>query len=700
MVSIVYLSKKVGARESTVPPLTGSALISLASAVTIRDRPVQVPTGFFVDSFTDTSATLEWDDNPESDLASYTLEYTDSFNYPTTWTPVVGIVASTHTVSGLSAGVLYYFRVKAIEIGGRESAFTAEITRPLGTVLHWKTGLPLDTEGLHDRQAIVNATGKYTSASFYYVSSINGNNATARPYSKGEFVDMFNPSSPPLSYTLPSSVRGLMNNGDVVLFERGSVFANGWGRLIHSGLSFDEPWIMTAYGSGPRPEFQQTLITNFGGGDSVPGGAQWLLITDLAHRKPDRDPEDPAYIPNQDVYKGLRFLYIIKNMTFENNLIRFADNDSAGEANNPANSADNVYRRNVIESPYGHSAGNTGGTNPACFYADFTRDCVYEENVLFRPGWHPDIPDSADPTIFDHCLYMQATNDPVIAFRNVCLSPAAAGTQLRCGGKLRDCLMIDCSYAHIDTGTGGNTTLDEMSYNVFTRPSTRVNTLPGELSPPIGWGLSNQSDNVVCFRNIVCDKDAGGGDWNFRDNASTNSPLRTVEWYENVAYSRNGSAGYRVDDDSGGIPNTAIALIDIHNNRFDVGGANAVDRLSGTWDPAKMNIADNVYGTTDATPFNINGSQLTEAQFKAQTGDNSTLINGGLTYPGGNPATFTIENYMASIFETPTYDRFVEMSLAQDRGSWDDRLSAKTVNAWFRANFGVTAPGGDTPNDT
>ena len=47
----------------------------------------------------------------------------------------------------------------------------------------------------------------------------------------------------------------------------------------------------------------------------------------------------------------------------------------------------------------------------------------------------------------------------------------------------------------------------------------------------------------------------------------------------------------------------------------------------------------------------------------------------------------TIETYMESIGETPTYERFIELQRAQRRGAWRTDMTADVINNYFREGF-------------
>ncbi len=103
-------------------PVPAHALRDLA--VTTPTAP-SAPTGFTATP-ANTSVALDWNTNPESDLASYNVYRLIS----STWTVIHTVTAPTsaYTVTGLTSGVSYSFRVTAVDSGGLESVPSNTLT--------------------------------------------------------------------------------------------------------------------------------------------------------------------------------------------------------------------------------------------------------------------------------------------------------------------------------------------------------------------------------------------------------------------------------------------------------------------------------------------------------------------------------------------------------------------------------------------
>jgi hypothetical protein len=89
--------------------------------------------------------TLQWDPNPETDLAGYKIYYgTASRSYSA---PVTIGLQSSYTLSGLASGT-YYFAVTAFNRDGLESAFSNEVST---TVSGTGTSVTCDVNGDNER---------------------------------------------------------------------------------------------------------------------------------------------------------------------------------------------------------------------------------------------------------------------------------------------------------------------------------------------------------------------------------------------------------------------------------------------------------------------------------------------------------------------------------------------------------------------
>ncbi|MEW6324490.1 MAG: fibronectin type III domain-containing protein, partial [Nitrospirota bacterium] len=75
--------------------------------------------------------TVSWDANTESDLAGYKVHYGISSRVYTQSINAGNV--TTRVVSGLSAGITYYFAVTAYDTSGNESGYSAEVSKTIAS---------------------------------------------------------------------------------------------------------------------------------------------------------------------------------------------------------------------------------------------------------------------------------------------------------------------------------------------------------------------------------------------------------------------------------------------------------------------------------------------------------------------------------------------------------------------------------------
>lgn len=102
-----------GQRSSTVSATTGNI-------------PPAAPTGLTA-SYANNNASLDWADNHESDLAGYFVYKATTAVGPFVKLNALPVTTSAFTATGLTNGVIYYFRVTAVDNAGNESLPTGVV---------------------------------------------------------------------------------------------------------------------------------------------------------------------------------------------------------------------------------------------------------------------------------------------------------------------------------------------------------------------------------------------------------------------------------------------------------------------------------------------------------------------------------------------------------------------------------------------
>jgi hypothetical protein len=242
----------------------------------------------------------------------------------------------------------------------------------------------------------------------------------------------------------------LLRNGfpDQLLLKAGDTWVNQSFDYLHvSGRSSAQPMVIGTYGTGPAPIVEIPIAGSAIGigslGGTQPGG-NFLIIQGINFYAYQRDPNNPAYSGPNTTALGTRFLGPITNLVIEGcTFSYFTDNividasPTRGSSSVTLNrtSASVTLYRNVITDAWsatGHSQGVyiAGIANP-----------IIEQNVFDHNGWNASIP-GAEATVFNHNVYLQSTNGPVVFSGNISANSSADGVMARSGGTITNNLFV------------------------------------------------------------------------------------------------------------------------------------------------------------------------------------------------------------------------------------------------------------------
>ena len=150
------------------------------------------------------------------------------------------------------------------------------------------------------------------------------------------------------------------------------------------------------------------------------------------------------------------------NILIEDTVVRFyKDNMVLGETGLGLHLNNITLHRNIITDSYSTDAHSQG------LYADMGgTGLVLDGNLFDHNGWNAQIP-GAEPTIFNHDVYIQTTNGPATLNDNIFANASSHGAQVRDGGTVTDNLFvhdpIGLYYGYYDGTSQG-----VVSNNVFT----------------------------------------------------------------------------------------------------------------------------------------------------------------------------------------------------------------------------------------
>ncbi len=544
-----------------------------------------------------------------------------------------------------------------LTIGGVSDTFTST-TAGVGGAVHDITGLPLDANGFHDFQAIVNGNAAYASARFVYVDPVSGNDSTATVYSRGAFANMFNPGTVNAYATVAAAnAQRRANQCDVILLRRGRTFTS-LPSLSFSGVSSAARSIVAAYGTGARPAFPN--LTGYC------GDTRFAIIADLNITNTGNGADTtgltlypfPGPVSNVLV-ENCYFQGHSKGMVAEN---READTNALNNV---------VLRRNIFY----RNVGQLNSFNSTGIYNRRNDNATLDQNIWIENGW--DGVNAATKDIQSRHVYVDDCR--LMLFReNVCIRPASEQIQFRAnlqgpGAERRDQGTMQ-NNLFLDGGL--HVLLAENDGDVQMR--FIENVCQGTLTTnPIGYaGRSVQFEgatNAVMDRNIFLNSDAVGQGFPLFAQAlsfwqGVNSNIQITNNYFNQA---------GLLDFIGNGP--TLSSITVSGNRVSITSGNLVEHQGSA-----VSFVNNQFFGGDSAPFRFAGVDRTLAAWQSAV----PQATGNTHSASPLPASLTIESYLSAQGLTATLSAYMTALLAQDRTSWDSRLTASAANNWFRAQVG------------
>ena len=275
-------------------------------------------------------------------------------------------------------------------------------------------------------------------------------------------------------------------SADQLLLRAGDTWVNqDFGFLEFSGRSASEPILISSYGTGARPLIETPANSGEPAiGSLTPGHGSNIAVVGLEFYAYTRDPNNSHFAGTRDE-TGMEFDAAVHNVLIEDSKFSFFSvNVFQGDG------SDNIdLRRNVITDNYsvtGHSQG---------FYAFGTTNLTLEQNLLDHNGWNSQIA-GAEPTIFNHNIYIHEGNGPATLIGNISANASSHGAQVRPSGTVTDNLFVHDPIALL-VGFQGGTSGGTVTNNVVTE-SSDIN--PTE---PRGWGIDIGGDTLSVNNNIV-----------------------------------------------------------------------------------------------------------------------------------------------------------------------------------------------------
>lgn len=438
------------------------------------------------------------------------------------------------------------------------------------------------------------------------------------------------------------------------------------------GRSFQEPIVLTSYGTGPRP-----LI-----GDTVNGG---------------------AFMNTWSSSPGLQNLFIIgikfqgtgpageEIMTFMNSSenVLLEDCDVAGVGNSDGfclvlDGTNFVIRRNIF-----HDAGQG-------IYEGWETDFVLLEQNYFFNFWDNDYGNWRHATYFDNENMINGHQPTIVMNENVVGNVEHTGLQARCGADMTNNTVFRCGVGMSlggsnDYPVGAGYATGDVTDNVILHGTTY--TTPWALS----WGfITNACDGVNFSRNIIANNDIANG----MDIASPRGislygiqlglpqyphGVRNMTMNDNIIY----NWGEDPADHSSGLTMNCDPdySFNIKIERLDIQEPIANEWTCISYDPSfhfPFIQTKDCRFLGQPTLYGLGGAPATFSAWKSAMGD----IGSFETQVQYRFPQLTIPLYNQIVCGgQPTFDDFIDRCQQQRKGNWKLELTSAKINSTFRRAF-------------
>ncbi len=540
-----------------------------------------------------------------------------------------------------------------------------------------------------------------------YVSFSDGNDNVCTGLSSTPY----NPSGPQTTNgqscpekTINSGVLLLRSGSpDHLLLKKGDTWANevfpGWAK---NGKSFDEPMVISSYGTGPRPRVNSSTQPGFrtGGSDIVTNlniiGIHFLRSGDIG---------------------SIQFTQSFNNILIED---CYLEN---GLGTTTAGYYGHLFiRRNVIVDAIAQTTNRQG------IYLDFMdANVTIEENVIDNNGYIDYLGTIGPSGVIQHNIYLQKDQVARFIIRNNIISRGPLmGIQARSGGIIENNLFVNNSIGiYINLDDQGNLRTNSpdrikaiVKENVVLN-GRDVHKLGNETYLERAWGILvegiNQSRGwgANISRNLIVEDNgessrtslsAGTGPIGIFIQSPYDRVTQTNLAVSNVSIEKNIVYNWRTPLAFSGYPGSLIYNISVRENIFKtLDNSRPIIRVSNSVGPYNVykfgNFSGNTYYSTLLNTnswFDIYYNNVHHYMNFANWIVESLDTNSNTNDIQFVDPTRNILSYQTSIGETPSIDVFYAKIRNQSKDNWDERYTASFINNYFRAGFTETSTSGQT----
>lgn len=454
---------------------------------------------------------------------------------------------------------------------------------------------------------------------------------------------------------------------DWMLLKRGDTWYESLPRWSKSGRDVDEKLVVGAYGeSSDRPQIRPDGGNNGinGFGDDTVNHVAFVGF----HLEPNSRTSDQGG-------KGISWLKDAEDILFEDLYIDgFKDNMTLQAHGEGVSLREFRVNGCVVVDAWSNGSHSQG------LFASGVDGLVIENSVFDHNGWNLDM--GAQPTIFNHNIYIQNSSDNVI-FRNSISSDASShGIQMRPGGTMQGNLFISNPLAmQLGGGSspnpGGVVGLVENNAVLYGRDINE--------NSPRGFGLNvSNIREANIFSNYFHISTAGSNHYPLSFGGE-DVMLKNIDVSNNIILGWHGAVRLLGPDDSTAVvENISIANNRIFRDLTSGGPGEDYDmpfmRIFDSWDDDVI-IRDNSYhyhGLHDK-PFKVGQSTLSINSWQNQIEPTANFVE-----ESSPPPSIGLDLYLASIGDSGGWQDFVRQARSLSRSSSNnDAFMAPSVIDWF-----------------
>ncbi len=616
------------------------------ATVTVQETPPAAPSGLTAaDAGNENDATLTWSDNSFNETA-FTIERQSQVGAAWGESQFITAGADLTTYRDDPGAGTHRYRLAATNAAG-DSSWTAWATVVITS--GWTQFTPsADTR-------------------IVYVSSSEGNDAN----------DGLSEATP--KRTIAAGY-ALLRNGypDWLLLKRGDVWNEVFQNFNKSGRSETAYMVVATYGNAhARPLIRAGTsvgITRVGGGET-----RFVAFTGLHLVANGRTAADS---PSGFRWVGGGGDVLLEDLKIDG----FKDNISL---DGYTGSLENVRIRRCIVIRSWSSGSHSQGLYSSKVNGLLVEECLFDQN-----GWNPDAASGGVPTIYNHNLYVQTSNQNVTIRKNIITRASSHGLQLRCGGTVTGNVFSENSIA-ILLGGGSHSPPETHRLGVSGNVTDNIVLEGKDISDtlPRGFGidLTNIGMNgATVARNIIANKLTDSPSTSIGLIGSSNGAgvgYNNVIVSDNIVYNWRGEVGLTAPASTPPSPSEfcSVSGVQFTRNAFQEPDPAGQARLISAFSSSAFFSSENIFYSSraDGLWFRINGSNLDFALWRSQTSDVGSVVREIQFRDPGR----TIGTYSQSLGIGPSIADFIAEAELQQRGNWRAELLATAISAYIRDGF-------------